>query len=64
MFYLKDQATDFSASIANDNNFKSFIYKAKLLQNIATQAAINNVNRILKNATIVIKIFKSYLEIT
>ena len=64
MFYLKDQATDFSESIANDNNFKSFIYKAKLLQNIATQAAINNVNQILKNAAIVIKIFKSYLEIT
>ena len=29
-FYLKDEATDFNANIANDNNFKSFKYKAKL----------------------------------
>ena len=30
-FYSKDEATDSNADIANDNNFKSFKYKAKLL---------------------------------
>ena len=28
-FYSKDEATDYNADIANDNNFKSFKYKAK-----------------------------------
>ena len=32
-FYFKDEATNFNADIANDNNFKSFMYKAKLLEN-------------------------------
>ena len=30
-FYSKDEATDFNPDIINDNNFKSFKYKAKLL---------------------------------
>ena len=30
-FYSKDEATDSNADIANDNNFKSFKYEAKLL---------------------------------
>ena len=30
-FCSKDEATDFNADILNDNNFKSFKYKAKLL---------------------------------
>ena len=30
-FYSKDEVTDFNEDIANDNNFKSFKYKAKLL---------------------------------
>ena len=30
-FYSKDEATDFNTNIANDNNFKSFKYKTKLL---------------------------------
>ena len=29
-FYSKDEAADFTANIVNDNNFKSFKYKAKL----------------------------------
>ena len=32
-FYFQDEATNFNADIANDNNIKSFIYKAKLLEN-------------------------------
>ena len=32
-FYSKDEVTDFYADIANDNNFKSFKYKYKLLGN-------------------------------
>ena len=33
-FYSKDEATGFNADIANTNNFKSLMYKAKLLENI------------------------------
>ena len=43
-FYSKDEATDFNADIVNTNNFKSSIYKAKLLEN--TEA--DGVNGILK----------------
>ena len=49
-FYSKDEATDFNADVANDNNFKSFKYKAKLLQN--TEA--DGVNGILNSATIAV----------
>ena len=40
-FYSKDEATDFNADIVNDNNFKSFKCKAKLLGNIAEMPLIN-----------------------
>ena len=47
-FYSKDEATDFNVDITNNNNnFKSFKYKAKLLVNIKNDGA----NEILKNAT-------------
>ena len=36
--------------IANDNNFKSFMYKAKLLESTKAEG----VNRMLKNATIAV----------
>ena len=49
-FYCKDDATNFNAYIANDNDFKYFMYKAELLGN--TEA--DGVNRILKNAAIVV----------
>ena len=32
-FYSKDEATNFNSDIANNNNFKSFVYKVKLFQN-------------------------------
>ena len=32
-FYSKDEATDFNPDIANTNNFKSFMYKAKSFEN-------------------------------
>ena len=32
-FYSKDGANNFNADIENTNNFKSFKYKAKLLEN-------------------------------
>ena len=50
-FYSKDDATNFNADIANDNNFKSFKYKAKLFGNTVAQPAPNQANGILKNAT-------------
>ena len=49
-FYLKDEFylfIYFEADIANDNNFKSFKYKTKLLENTMT----DNANGILKNVT-------------
>ena len=46
-FYSKDEATDFNADIANTNDFKSFKYRATLLENTEADGA----NRILKNAT-------------
>ena len=49
-FYSKDQATNVNAIIAYDNNFKSFKYKAKVLENTADQTA-NAANGILKIKT-------------
>ena len=49
-FYSKVEATDFNADIANDNNFKSFKYKAKILGN--TEA--DNATGILKDVTSVV----------
>ena len=49
-FNLKDEATNFNAIIANDNNFQSFRYKAKILGNIG----VDWNNRIVKNAIIAI----------
>ena len=56
-FCSKDEVTNFNAVIENTDGFKSFKYKAKLLENIEADGA----NGILKN---VIKIFKQFLEIT
>ena len=49
-FYSKHEATYFNADIVNNNDFKSFKYKAKLLGNTFADGA----NGILKNATIAI----------
>ena len=52
-FQSKDEATNFNADIANDNHFKSFKYKAKLVENTFSQDAPNQANGIiLKNSTI------------
>ena len=48
-FYSKIEATNFDTIIANNNGFKSFKYKPKLLVNTAPQAD-NFANVILKNA--------------
>ena len=49
-FYSKDEGTNFNADIANDNTFKSFEYKAKLLGNTVA----NRANGILRNETIAV----------
>ena len=49
-FYSKDEATNFNEDIADNNNFKSFKYKAKLLGNTSADGA----NGILRNATIAV----------
>ena len=38
-FYSKDEATYFNANVANDNDFKSFKYNAKLLGNAKADGA-------------------------
>ena len=53
-FYLKDEATDFNADIANDNIFKSFKYKAKLLGSTVGQPNSNQANGIFRNVTITV----------
>ena len=44
-FYSKDEATNLNADIVDNNAFKSFKYKAKLLGNTEADEA----NEILKN---------------
>ena len=53
-FYSKDEASNFNNNIANTDNFKSFKYKAKLLENTVAQSAPNAANGILRNATITV----------
>ena len=48
-------------NIANTNNFKSFKYKAKLLQNTVAQPAPNAANGTLRNATIPVPL--KYLKV-
>ena len=43
---------NFDADIANNNNFKSFKYKAKLLGNTKAQPNLHQANGILKNGII------------
>ena len=53
-FHLKDETTGFNNNIANTDDFKSFNYKTKLLDNKASQPAPNDANGIKKNTTIAI----------
>ena len=54
-FYSKHEGTNFSANTANNDNFKSFEYETKLLENTQkAQPAQNNANGILENATITV----------
>ena len=53
-FYSKDKASNFNNNIANTDNFTSFKYKAKLLENIVAQPAPNADNGILRNAAIAV----------
>ena len=51
-FYSKDEATNSNADNSNDNNLKSFEYKAKLLGNTVAKLAPNQTYGILKNEAI------------
>ena len=52
--HSKDDASNFNPDIANTDDFKSFEYKAKLLQNTAAQPTPIAVNGILKNLAIAV----------
>ena len=53
-FYSKDGATNFNYDIENNNAFKLFMYKAKLLSNTVAQSAQNDNDGILKNVIIAV----------
>ena len=53
-FYSKNEANSFKADIANNNSFKSFKYKVKLLGNAEAQPNPNHANGILENSTIAV----------
>ena len=56
-FFSKDEATNFNADIVYNNtvnNFKSFDYRANILPDTIAQPTPNNINRILKDATVAI----------
>ena len=46
--YSKDGSTNFNAGISNNNNFKSFKYKTKLLEYTVVLPFLNQANAILK----------------
>ena len=53
--YSKDKVTDFNADIANTNDFKSFRYRTKLLQNTYIFIiVIDGANGILRNTAIAV----------
>ena len=51
-----NEGTNFNNNIANTDNFKSFKYKAKLLENTDAQPAPNEANGILKNVTVAVSL--------
>ena len=53
-FYFKDELSTFNNNVANTDNFKSFKYKAKLLENTVAQSVPNAVNGIFRKATITV----------
>ena len=55
-FYSKGEPTNFNADFANNNNFKYFKYKGKLLENTAAQAPPNEPNGILIKATFAVSL--------
>ena len=62
-FYSKDNAINIAnADNANDDDFKSFKYKAELLENTSAE----EVNEIIRNASIAVplKYLCNFLEIT
>ena len=63
-FYSKDEASNFSTYIVNDDNFKSFKYKTKSLGNTVSQPAPNATNGVLRNATIAVplKYFRTLID--
>ena len=55
-FCSNDDTTDFNENIAIDDNFKSFKYKDKLLENTVAQPNPNHAYGILRNAPIAVSL--------
>ena len=67
-FYNKDETTNYNANITNNNDFKSFVYKAKLLGNTIPRPDPNANNGVLEIALITVPLkclinFWRFLEI-
>ena len=55
-FYSKYEGTNFNEDIANDDNFKCFKCKVKLLGNIVAQSRANAANGILRNVAVAVSL--------
>ena len=53
-FYSKSEAKNVNNNITNTENFKTFKYKARSLENTVAQPAPNAANGILRNGTIAV----------
>ena len=61
-FYSKDEPTDFNNDIENNENFKSFKYKTKLLGTTVAEPIPNKNNGILRSTIIAVPL--KYLKIS
>ena len=60
-FYSNNETSNFYNNIASTENFKSFKYNAKVLENTVSQSTPNAANEISRNATIAVPlIFGNY----
>ena len=65
-FFSKNDTTYFNADIGKNEAYKSFNYKAKLLEETVAQSAPDNYSGILKNANIAVplKYLSNFLDIS
>ena len=55
-FYSNDEGSNLDVDVANNSNFNSFEYKAKLIGKTVAQDPLNYANGVLKNAAIAFRL--------